>query len=362
MEQHLLRPQGKRRRMLGGERKRLVKTVRVKRLGATGRGRERLQRDADEIDLGLLSRQRRAAGLRMEAEHQAALVLGAKAVAHKARPHPACRSELRDLLEDIVVRIEEEGQARREGIDVEPAVNGSLHVGEAVGERKRQLLDRRRTGLADVIPGDRDRVETRQTRLGIANRVDRQTHRRARRIDVIAARRVLLEDVVLDRAAQLLGRNTLALARQFVEQQQDRGGRIDRHRRRNVAERNALEEALHILDRVDRDTRATNLAEAARIVRIETQLRWQVEGRRKTRLTTLEQELEALVRLLRRGKAGVLTHRPRTASIAIRAHATRVRKLAGRSDRSRIACAGIERLDGDARFGGDVVLAHKAAE
>ena len=219
MEQHLLRPQGKRRRMLGGERERLVKTVRVERLGATGRGRERLQRDADEVDLGLLSRQRRAARLGMEAEHQAALVLGAKAIAHEARPHPACRTKLRDLLEDIVVRIEEEGQAWREGVNVEPTINCSLDVGEAVGERKRQLLNRRRTGLADVIPGDRDRVETRQTRLGIANRVDRQTHRRARRIDVITARRVLLEDVVLDRAAQLLRRNTLALAGQFVQQE-----------------------------------------------------------------------------------------------------------------------------------------------
>ncbi len=40
-------------------------------------------------------------------------------------------------------------------------------------------------------------------------------------IDVVAARHVLLEHVVLDRAAQLGGGDALLLADQLVEQQQD---------------------------------------------------------------------------------------------------------------------------------------------
>ena len=215
----------------------------------------------------------------MEAQHLRALVLGAEALFHEARPHAARRTELGDLLEDVVVRVEEEGQARRECVNVEPRIDRGLHVGETVGERKGKLLHRRRAGLADVVSGDRDRVETREVLLGVGHGVDRQAHRRARREDVVPARRVLLEDVVLDRAAQLLWRNALALAGQLVQEQQHRGGRVDRHRRRRLAHRDALEEALHVLDRVDRDAGAADLTEALRIIRIKAELGRQVEGR-----------------------------------------------------------------------------------
>jgi hypothetical protein len=174
-------------------------------------------------------------------------------------------------------------------IDREARIDGSLDVGEAVREREGELLHRSRTGLADVVPGDRDRVEARQVLLGVGHRVDRQAHRWARRVDVVPARRVLLEDVVLDRAAQLLRRDALALARQLVQEQQHGGGRVDRHRRRRLAHRDALEEALHVLDRVDRDTGAPDLAETLRIVGVETELRRQVERRRQAGLTALEQ-------------------------------------------------------------------------
>jgi hypothetical protein len=43
-------------------------------------------------------------------------------------------------------------------VDVEPRVDGGLHVGDAVGERERHLLRRVAAGLADVVAADRDRV------------------------------------------------------------------------------------------------------------------------------------------------------------------------------------------------------------
>ena len=47
------------------------------------------------------------------------------------RPHPPGGAELRDLLEDVVVAVEEEGQARGEVVDGEAGVERRLHVGDA---------------------------------------------------------------------------------------------------------------------------------------------------------------------------------------------------------------------------------------
>jgi hypothetical protein len=83
--------------------------------------------------------------------HWAALVGRAVHVPHPPGPDPPRRTELRDLLEEVDVRVEEEAQAGRELIDVQPAAQAQLDVAEAVGQRVRQLLRRRRTGLADVV-------------------------------------------------------------------------------------------------------------------------------------------------------------------------------------------------------------------
>ena len=66
-----------------------------------------------------------------------------------------------DLLEEVVVRVEEERQPRREVVDVKPGGERRLDVGDAVGQREGELLDRGRAGLADVVAGDRDRVPLR---------------------------------------------------------------------------------------------------------------------------------------------------------------------------------------------------------
>ena len=85
----------------------------------------------------------------------------------------------------------------------------------------------------------------------------------ARRIDVGAARDVLLEDVVLDRAGERAGGDALAARDGDVERQQDDGRRVDRHRRRHAVERDAVEQLRHVLDRIDRDADAADFAAAS---------------------------------------------------------------------------------------------------
>ena len=253
----------------------------------------------------------------------------AEAVAHGLGPHPPGGAELRHLLEDVVVAVEEEGQPRRELVDREAGVDRRLHVGHPVGERERDLLDGRAALLAEVVAGDRDRVPARDVLGAVGEQVRRQAHRRPGRVDEVPARDVLLEDVVLDRAAQLLRRHALLLADELVEQQQHRGGRVDRHRRRDLVERDAVERRAHVVDRVDRDAGAADLAEAARVVGVQAELRRQVEGHREARRAVREQVLVALVGLLRRRVARVLAHRPQLPAVHLAVRPARERVLAG---------------------------------
>src|SRR5439155_721714 len=102
--------------------------------------------------------------------------------------------ELRHLLEEVVVGVEEEREALTELVRREPRVDRRLRVGDPVREGERQLLHRRRARLADVVPGDRDRVPGREPLRAVREQVRRQPHRRPRREDVVPARDVLLED------------------------------------------------------------------------------------------------------------------------------------------------------------------------
>jgi hypothetical protein len=84
----------------------------------------------------------------------------------------------------------------------------------------------------------------------------------ARREDVGAARDVLLQDVVLDRAADASRGTPCFVGDRHVEREQDRGGRVDRHRGGDAVERDPVEQRLHVLERVDRDADPAHLARA----------------------------------------------------------------------------------------------------
>ena len=137
--------------------------------------------------------------------------------------------------------------------------------------------------------------------------------------------------------AEALRRDALLLCRDDVEGEHDRRRRVDRHRRRDLADVDALEERLHVIERVDGDALAAHLALGARMVGVVAHQRRHVERRREARLAVVEQVAEALVRLLRRAEARELAERPQPAAVHRRVHTARVRVLAreaqGRSSR-----------------------------
>ena len=200
----------------------------------------------------------------------------------------------------------------------------------AVAERERQFLRRRRSGFADVIAADRNRIEARRMLRGELDRIRHQPHRRTRRKDVFLLRDVFLENVVLQGARELRPIDALLLGHRQVHRPQDRGGRIDGHRDGDVAQRNAAKQNLHILERADRGAALAHLAFRQRVIGVVAHQRRQIEGDRESGLALFQQVMIAAVGLLRRGEAGELAHGPELAAIHVAVDAARVREIAGR--------------------------------
>ncbi len=304
----------------------------MKRLGAAEHACERLDRGPHDVDQRLLRRQRDARGLGVEAHPHRLLALGAVGVAHLARPDPPRGAVLRDLLEEVDVGVEEEREAGREGVDVEPALERRLDVREPVLEREGELLLRGRARLADVVAGDRDRVPARHPLRAPLDHVGDEPHRRLDRKAPLLLGDVLLQDVGLDRAAQRLRREALLLGGADVEGEQDRRRGVDRHRGGDPIERDAVEEVDHVVEGVDRHPLDAHFAEAAGVVGVEAHQGRHVERRRETGLAVVQQVAEALVRLLGGAEAGELAHRPQPAPVHGRIHAPGVGVLARESD------------------------------
>ena len=99
------------------------------------------------------------------------------------------------------MHVEEEAEPGRKLVDGETAGSGGLHIGDAVRQGKRHLLDRCAARLTHVVARDGDGVPARHLLAAIVKDVSNQAHRRPRWVNPRTTSDVLLEDVVLDRSA-----------------------------------------------------------------------------------------------------------------------------------------------------------------
>src|SRR5690554_6061377 len=125
------------------------------------------------------------------------MVRAAEALAHQPRPEAAGAAELGGLLEEVVMRGEEEGKSRGELVDLEARGLCAAHVFQRVGEGEGDFLCRRRSGFADMVTGDGDWIPPRQLGLAEGEDVRDQPQTRLDGVDEGAAGDVLLQDVVL---------------------------------------------------------------------------------------------------------------------------------------------------------------------
>ena len=346
----LLGPKRRPDRLLGREAERFVLPVGVEALGAPEYRGERLVGDADDVVFDLLGRQRRARGLGVELQLLGGRLLGVEAFLHQLVPHPAGGPELRDLLQDVVMGVEEERELRREVVDVEAGLDRGLDVLEPVAERERELLGGRRPRLADVVPRNGDRIEVRDLLGTELEDVRDDPHRGLRREYVGVARDVLLEDVVLDRPAELFAIDPRLVADRDVHREQHRGGGVDRHRRRDLVEGDPLEDGLHVVQGVDGDAALADLPLCHLRVGVVAHLRRQVERHREAGLALVHEVVEPLVGLGGGPHPGVLPHRPQPPAVHRRVDAPCVGLFAGISDvlavvEIRDVCGRVQRVD-----------------
>ncbi len=261
----------------------------------------------------------------MEPQPLCPLGLRAVHVAHPACPDPAGRAELGDLLEEVDVRVEEEGQPRREHIDVEPAGEPELGVAESVGERERQLLCRCRPGLPDVVPGDRQGFVVGYLGGAVLHQVADQPQVRLRREQPFLLRDVLLEVELAEVGALPPGRGQ-------VHAEHRNGRAADGHRRGDVGERDPGEQHVHIGRGVDGHAAVTDFAKRARVIGVPAHQRRHVERNRQAAAARLQQHLVPVVGLDRVAESRELPDRPRSAAVASRVQASGERELARPAD------------------------------
>ena len=235
--------------------------------------------------------------------------------------------------------VKEEGEPRRELIDVQTGVQAGLHVGNAVGERERQFLHRGGPSLPDVVAADADDVPPREFPRAEGQHVLDQAHAGPRRDDPFLLGDELLQHVGLRRPAQLIAPVPGPLGGRHVHRQQDVGRRVNRHRGGDAVQRQAPEQDFHILQRVDRHALAANLPLRPSVIGVVAHQRGHVKGHRQSGLPLLQQVVKTTVTIFWRPEAGELPHGPQAPPIHGGMDAARERILAGQTQ----VAGGIER-------------------
>src|SRR6266850_6174797 len=216
----------------------------MQRLGAAQYSGERLDRDPHDVVQRLLHSQRYTSGLRVKTHLHGPLRLSAEAIAHRSGPDAARCAVLRDLFKEVVVSVEEKRNAWYEALKIEAGPNAPFDVFDSVSEGKREFLQRRRAGLANVITAHRNRVVPGNMGRAEFESIDDQLHRGANRINPLLLRYVLFENIVLKRAGDLLPICALLLSNHQIHGEEDGCRRINCLGNRHLFERNSVNQSL----------------------------------------------------------------------------------------------------------------------
>ena len=265
-------------------------------------------------------------------------------------PQHAGGAHFRDFHEVVFALRPEEREARGEGVDVDARGDAGAEVFPAVGQGVGHFEVGGGAGFLHVVAGDRDRVELRHLLRGELEDVGDDPHRGFGRIDIGVAHHVFLEDVVLDGAGELLERGALFEGGDDVEGEDGQHRAVHGHRDRNLVERDAVEEHLHVEDRVDGDTGLADIADDARVVGVIAAVGGEVEGDGEALLTGGEVAPIEGVGFLGGGESGVLADGPRLEAIHRGIRAAQERRDAGLVFQVLHAgdvVFGVERLDRD---------------
>ena len=327
----MLRAERDQRGIFGGKGEGFVHGIGVQRLAAAQHCRKRLDGHAHDIVLRLLRGQRRAGGLRVEAQKQGARIFCGEALLHNFGPEAASGAELGDFFEEIAVGVKEEGKLRSEIVNGESGVESGLDVGNAIGEGEGDFLDGRGAGFANVVARDGNGIPFGKFAAAPGENIGDDAHCRADGIDVGAASDVFLEDVVLNGARKFGEIGALFFCDGDVETEKDRGGGVDSHGSGDALERDLIEERFHVFQGIDGDADFADFSEGQGMIGVHADLRWKIERYGEALLSFAEQIAIALIGFCGATEAGVLTHGPETPTIHGGINAAGVGEFAGKT-------------------------------
>ena len=328
--QHDLRVAGDPGGKVGRQRDRFIQSVGVQRLGSAQGCCHCLNGRADNIIVRILLGQRHSGGLTMGAQRLRTFGLRTE-LDHHPIPEGPRRAQFRHFHEEVHADAKEEAQPSRKRINVQTRFHRLLGIFTAVGNRERQFLDRCRPGFVHMITADRNAVELRHMLRRVSNNIGNDPHARCRRVDIGIADHELLQNVILNRAGQLVLRNALLFCRNDIESKTGNDRPVHRHRHRHFVERNLVEQDFHILDAVDRDTRLADIPDHAWMIAVITAMRREIEGNRKPLLPRRQIAAIEGVGFFGRRKTGILADRPWPSGIHAGLHAARKWSKAGQS-------------------------------
>ena len=276
---------------------------------------EHLEHDSLHVVLRLCFGQPERVDLHAVAEPPCLDVGDAVALDSDLVPQLGERAEFADLFDEADARVDEE-RDRAENLrellwlDLTAVAHGVEHA-DGGCERVRDLLHRRRSGLLEVIRANVGRVPLRSVFRAPRHHVDDQPPRRLWREDVGAAAEILLDDVVLGRAAQRGRRHSLLLGVRDVQGEQPCCRRVDRHRGVHLPRRDRVQQGAHVAEMDDRYADLADLAPGQFVVRVVAGLGRQIERDRKPRLALGEVGSVQLVRCPSRRMTRIRAHHPR---------------------------------------------------
>ena len=180
-----------------------------------------------------------------------------------------------------------------------------------------------------MVTGDRDRIELGHILRGVLEDVGNDPHREFGRIDISVAHHELFEDVVLDRSGHLFELCSLLQSGIDVESQDGQNSSVHRHGNGHLAQWNTVEKDFHIFQRANGNTGLADIAHHARMIRVITAVRGQIECHGQTLLTGGQIATIESVRLFRRRESGILANSPRTHGIHAAIGASQERRQTG---------------------------------
>ena len=161
-----------------------------------------------------------------------------------------------------------------------------------------------------MVSAHADAIELGHIRRAIAEDIADDSHGTFGRINISITNHEFFEDVILNGAAQLLGRYSLLLRCDNIERHDREHRAVHGHRYRHLTERNLVEQNLHVEDRVNRHACLAHIPGYALVIGVVSSVRGKIERDRKALLSCGQVPAVKRVGLFGGGEARVLPNGP----------------------------------------------------